>query len=130
MHNDIMAARKRVMIVSHETRSGLDLADWLASDGYEVAIAHQADEASEQLSVMRPDGIVLDLQLPIARGLEILRLIRVRCPHVPVFTIEQSARRVDREPTPGVQASSYFLKPFQLPLMRTLLDVHVRGIRT
>jgi DNA-binding response OmpR family regulator len=126
MHNDVIAARKRMLIINHGRRSGLELADWLASDGYEVVIAHKADDAIEQLSAMRLDGIVLDLHLPIASGLEMLRLIRLRNPQVPVFTIEESTCGTHPDVSYGTGESPYFLKPFQHPLMNTLLNAHVR----
>jgi DNA-binding response OmpR family regulator len=129
MHNDVVAARKRVMVISHRRRSGLELADWLASDGYEVTIVHKADEAIEQLSAMRPDGIILDLHLPIACGLEMLRLIRLQSPQVPVFTIEESTCRADTEVSYHAGESPYCLRPFQHPLMNMLLDAHVRDSR-
>ena len=69
MTNEVVTTRKRVMIISHARRFGLDMADWLAWDGYEVSIARQADEAVEQLSTMQPDRIFLDRHLPIACGL-------------------------------------------------------------
>ena len=129
MHNDVIATRKRVMVISQRSRPGLELADWLASDGYEVVIAHKTDDAIEQLSAMRLDGIVLDLHLPIASGLEMLRLIRLRNPQVPVFTIEESTCGTHSDVSYGAGESPYFLKPFQHPLMNTLLDAHVRDSR-
>jgi DNA-binding response OmpR family regulator len=129
MHNDAIATRKRVMVISQRSRPRLELADWLASDGYEVAIAQKTDEAIEQLSAMRPDRIILDLHLPIASGLEMLRLIRLQSPQVPVFTIEENTCRADTEVSYHAGESPYCLRPFQHPLMNTLLAAHVYDSR-
>ena len=126
MPHDVVTARKRVIIISCGTKFGLELADWLASDGYEVAIARQADEAVEQLSTIRPDGIVLDRHLPIADGLEALRLIKLQCPQVPVFTITEMTSRVHSCLKAGSGDSSFFLTPLQGSVIGTLLDAHVR----
>lgn len=126
MPNEFVATRKRVMIISHVRRFGLELADWLASDGYEVAIARQADEAVEQLSTMPPDRIVLDRHPPIVDGLEALRLIRLQCPHVPVFTITEPTSHIQGRFKAGFGDSSFFLTPLQGSVMGTLLDAHVR----
>ena len=127
MHNGGMTARKRVMIISHGTRSGLKLADRLASDGYEVAIARRADEAVEQLSVMQPDGIVLDRHLPIANGLAVLRLIRLQCPQVSVFTCSETTGRIPGAIPPHVERPSLFLTPLEGSVVGVLLDAHVRA---
>jgi DNA-binding response OmpR family regulator len=112
MRQDGLKARKRVMIISHGRRIGLEVADWLASDGYEVAIG-RADEAAEQLSTVRPDRIVLDRHLPISDGLEALRLIRLRCPQVPVFTVTENARHIRSYLKPDAGDASLFLTPLQ-----------------
>lgn len=129
MHHNDMTARKRVMIVSHGRQVGLGLADRMASEGYEVTLAQHTDEAIEQLSGLQPDGIVLDHHLPIASGLEMLRLIRLRCPQVPVFTIRQSTNQHDPEHS-LIGGGAVCLMPFQLPLMRILIDTHVGVVRT
>src|SRR5688572_13700042 len=117
MPHEVVTARKRVMIISHVRRASLELADWFASDGYEVAIARQADEAVEQLSTMQPDRIVLDRHLPIVDGLEALRLIRFQCPHVPVFTITETTSHIHRRLKAGTRDSSFFLTPLQGAVM-------------
>jgi CheY-like chemotaxis protein len=126
MPNEVVTARKRVMIISHARRFGLEMADWLAWDGYEEAIARQADEAIEQLCTMQPDRIVLDRHLPIAHGLEALRLIRLQCPQVPVFTITETTSHINCRLKAGGRDSSFFLTPLQGLVMGTLLDAHVR----
>jgi DNA-binding response OmpR family regulator len=126
MSHEFLKARTRVMIISHGRKFGLDLADWLALDGYEVAIARQADEAAEQLSSMQPDRIVLDRHLPIVDGLEALRLIRLQCPQVPVFTITESTSHIQYHLKTGVRDASLFLTPLQGSVMGTLLDARVR----
>jgi CheY-like chemotaxis protein len=122
MPHECLKARKRVMVISHGRKFGLDVADWLASDGYEVAIAGQADEAAEQLSTAQPDRIVLDRHLPIADGLEALRLIRLQCPQVPVFTITENATHIKTD----AGDAALFLTPLQGSVMGTLLDARVR----
>lgn len=128
MPHECVTARKRVrvILISHGRRFGLELADWLASDGYEVAIAGQADEAAEQLSAVQPDRIILDRHLPIAYGLKALRLINMQCPHIPVFTITETAHHARCRFKAGVRDSPFFLTPLQGSVMGMLLDAHVR----
>lgn len=123
MSHEFVTARKRVMIISYGKRFGLELADWLASDGYEVAIARQADEAAEQLSAMQPHRIVLDRHLSIVDGLEALKLIKLQCAEIPVFTITEATSPMNKARTGN---SSLFLTPLQESVMGTLLDARVR----
>lgn len=127
MVNKFVTPRKQVMIISHRRGYGLELADRLASEGYEVALVRQADEAAEPLTAMNPDRIILDRHLPIAYGLEALRLIRLQCPRVPVFTMTGSASWINGELPDGAGHSPFCLTPLQGTVMGTLLDAHVRS---
>lgn len=124
MLHECAGARTRVMIISHGRKFGLEVADWLASDGYEVAIVRQAEEAAEQLNSMPPDRIVLDRHLPIVPGLEALRLIRLQCPQVPVFTITETTSHGNWRLKAG--PGSLSLTPLQGSVMGALLDARVR----
>lgn len=125
MLNNFVTARKQAVVISHAGGYGLELADWLASEGYEVAIVRQADEVVEPLTVMQPDRIILDRHLPIAYGLEALRFIRRRCPQVPVFTLHESPKRRHGGLPDAPRHSLFVLTPLCGTVMGTLLEAQV-----
>jgi CheY-like chemotaxis protein len=91
-----------------------------ASLDYELHVCTTGDEAVrhvESLSApnaLSPDILVLDLNLPGASGIEILRGFRKHCGGTPVlvFTSSEAPGDIDRALAAG--ANRYFQKPSQL----------------
>ncbi|CAN5881758.1 hypothetical protein BH18ACI5_BH18ACI5_17130 [soil metagenome] len=50
----------------------------LKLEGFEVATALNAEAGLELADQMRPDGIILDMRMPITNGLQFLRQVRQR----------------------------------------------------
>ncbi len=76
-----------ILVVDDETeiREGLELL--LTSEGYEVDPADCARAAFERLEARPYDLVLLDVSLPDRNGLEMLRELRQRDPHVVVILI-------------------------------------------
>ena len=66
----------RVLIVD-DNELNLELASFLLStNGFEVAVAHEAASAAAQVAAFRPALVLMDIQLPQVDGLEITRRLR------------------------------------------------------
>ncbi len=66
----------RVLIVD-DNELNLELASFLLStNGFEVAVAHEAASAVAQVAAFRPALVLMDIQLPQVDGLEITRRLR------------------------------------------------------
>ena len=50
----------------------------LEIEGYHVAVAHDVERGVELADNVRPDGIILDMRMPIANGLQFLRRVRAK----------------------------------------------------
>ncbi|HLA44640.1 MAG TPA: response regulator [Aggregatilineales bacterium] len=48
----------------------------MTDNGYDVTVITRGDEAAEQLKVLTPDVILLDLHLPNVAGIDLLKQIR------------------------------------------------------
>ncbi len=66
----------KILVVDDEKIKRITLADDLAAQGYEVAMAADGEEALEQLSKERFDVLVTDLKMPRLDGLELLKRIK------------------------------------------------------
>ena len=66
----------RILVVDDEKIKRITLADDLAAQGHEVAMAGDGDEALEKLSQGRFDVVVTDLKMPKLDGIELLKRIK------------------------------------------------------
>ena len=83
------SATRTILIVDDDTSVTDTFARILKLEGFQVATALSAQAGLELADNIRPDGILLDLRMPITSGLQFLRQIRAR-PHltdVPVAII-------------------------------------------
>lgn len=88
---------------------------------YEMAFAGTGREARAEFARFRPDVLVLDLHLPDADGVDILRDLREHRPDLPViFTTAYSSMQSVLEML-GVTHSGYAVKPFELTDLAKLI---------
>jgi DNA-binding response OmpR family regulator len=72
----------RTILIVDDDRSVTDtFARILKMEGFQVATALTAEAGLELADNIRPDGILLDMRMPITSGLQFLRHIRAR-PHL------------------------------------------------
>ncbi len=72
----------RTILIVDDDRSVTDtFARILKLEGFQVATALTAEAGLELADNIRPDGILLDMRMPITSGLQFLRRIRTR-PHL------------------------------------------------
>jgi DNA-binding response OmpR family regulator len=84
---------------------------YLAKQGYEVELAHSGSEALTRLKDAAYDLLVLDIMMPGANGLQVLRELR-QYSDLPVIFL--TARSMDIDKIAGLQlgADDYVTKPF------------------
>ena len=112
-----------VVVVCEDDEATLELlCDNLAADRYQAIPAPSAADALRQCHYRSPDLLLLDLQLPDASGLDVLREIRRAerttgryDPELPVIVLSGRSSEVDR--TRGLEAGAddYVPKPVYLP---------------
>ena len=122
----------RVLIVEDDFRVARIHAELTASvPGFVVAAqVHTASAAVSAVAHHEPDLVLLDLYLPDAHGLEVLRRLRARAspPDVMVLTAARDMASVRQAMAGG--ALHYLVKPFSVDALRARLlafaDVHAR----
>lgn len=82
-----MQKKIKVLIVDDEVILRDSLRDWLSDAGYEVITAGNTEEALDLLPREKPGVAVIDLILPGADGLELLRKAKQILPEVQVIII-------------------------------------------
>ena len=75
------AATRTILIVDDDRSVTDTFARILKLEGFQVATALSAEAGLELANNIRPDGILLDMRMPITSGLQFLRQVRSR-PHL------------------------------------------------
>ncbi len=119
----------RILIIEDNDELARLVAEGLKSAGYVVDHVSTASEAREALAVSRFDAIVLDLGLPDADGLSIIKEIRAR--HDPIAVLVLTARAGVRDRVEGLRtgADDYLAKPFAFEELLARLEALLRRPR-
>jgi CheY-like chemotaxis protein len=111
---------KRILIVEDKASSRELLRTILEQLGYTVAEAGDGEEALRLLQAGTPDLVLLDLQIPLRNGYDVLQAIRndARLTHLPVVALTANAMQGDREKALAAGFTGYIAKPVGLTRLR------------
>ncbi|GGA46639.1 response regulator transcription factor [Paenibacillus physcomitrellae] len=112
--NNTLNTYCKVLIVDDEmlVRQGIKhLFDW-ESEGFTiVGEASNGKEALEQISLLRPHIILMDIVMPVMDGEELARIIQIRYPDVKIVVLSSFSEFEFVRSTFQSGASDYILKP-------------------
>jgi two-component system KDP operon response regulator KdpE len=103
--------RATILVVDDEPQIRRFLRTSLVAHGYDILEADSGKEALRQITVARPDLVVLDLGLPDFDGFEVLRNVR-EWSRVPVFVLSVRSREQEKVQALEMGADDYITKPF------------------
>lgn len=109
-------AGERVLVVD-DNELNLDLAQYvLESDGFVVDRALHVDEAWARLRACRPDIALVDIQLPGADGLSLVRAIKATAElaDLPVIAFTAYAMQGDEQRFRAAGCDGYLSKPIDV----------------
>ena len=103
----------RILVVDDEKSIRITLREFLQSEGYDVQIAGDAQEATEILKTEEFDVVISDIIMPKVSGVELLSRIQAASPHVKVIimTGEPTADTAAKALRKG--AFDYLTKPIR-----------------
>lgn len=104
----------RVLVVEDDDETRLMLREALLDEGFEVLTAIDGAHALRVMSVGRPDAIVMDFDLPVISGPELLQRWHTKRPddHIPI--IGMSALREGPEIARDLRLTTFLAKPFEI----------------
>jgi DNA-binding response OmpR family regulator len=108
------AARLRILIADDDRDTAVTLATLLRDEGHEVNAVLRGDEVLDVERLMRPDVVIVDINMPGMSGYAIAREIRERRPTAAPLLIAISGvwtRTSDRLVGHAVGFDHYLLKP-------------------
>ena len=118
--------RKRVLVVEDDGAIREGIADALAFHGYSAVQAERGDTGLDKALHGGCDLVILDLVLPGADGLAVLREVRRARPTLPVIIL--TARGDERDRVAGLRqgADDYVVKPFGIHELLARVDAVLR----
>jgi DNA-binding response OmpR family regulator len=126
-----------ILIVEDEERLRQSLQDYFEREGFTITTAADGAKAVEILEGLRPDLIILDVQLPHLDGLEVCQRVRQRCgDSVGIIMVSGIKKEmIDRVVGLELGADVYLTKPFETrellaqvrALLRRIQSRHASG---
>jgi DNA-binding response OmpR family regulator len=121
-------SKKIILAVDDEPNILMSIEFILDMEGYEVHTARDGDDALEAAERVRPDLILLDINMPRKDGYEVCRILRTRehMAGTKVIMLTAKGQTLERKKGLEVGADEYVTKPFSadelLSAIRTCLD--------
>ena len=104
----------RVLVVEDDDETRLMLREALTDEGFEVITAQDGLHALRTVAAGNPDAIVLDFDLPLMSGPDVVQEWRTRRPDEQVPVIGMSALREGPDVARELHLTTFLQKPFEI----------------
>ena len=127
--NTTSASKVRILVIDDEAEIRESLQLLLEMEGYEVGLAHNGADGERKFEQRAWDLVLLDLMMPDKSGMEVLRDIRERDRHTPIFmitafgTVEAAVKAVK------LGANDYLSKPWDNDKLLIEIERAISGQR-
>jgi len=125
------AEKPCVLLVEDEPAQREILRYNLVSEGYEVTMAENGDDALLLADEVKPDLVLLDWMLPGVSGIEILRRMKTskQTSEIPVIMLSARSEEMDRVRGLETGADDYMVKPYSVSELMARIRTQLRRTR-
>ncbi|MDD2951908.1 MAG: response regulator transcription factor [Parabacteroides sp.] len=102
----------RILFADDDLKYSLVLKRFLEREGYDVTYTGNGTMALEQYPVVKPDLVLLDINMPGLNGFEVAEMIRAQDKHVLIFFLSDRSDKSDRLKGFSLRGNDYLAKPF------------------
>jgi DNA-binding response OmpR family regulator len=102
----------KILFADDDLKYSLVLKRFLEQEGYEVNYAGNGRLALEQFALVKPDLVLLDVNMPEVNGFEVARQIRATNSHTLIFFLSDRSDKTDRLQGFNLRGNDYLAKPF------------------
>ena len=102
----------RILLVDDDRQNSEFLRKFLEVEGYEVSYAENGGKGWETFSAIRPDLVLLDVNMPVMNGFELAQLIREQDRDVLILFLTDRTEKADRLKGFDLKGNDYIPKPF------------------
>jgi len=114
-----------LILIAEDNEANIrSISGYLEAKGFRLAVARNGGEAVDQTRELRPDLILMDIQMPGVDGLEAIRQIREdpEFSSLPIIALTALAMPGDRERILEAGANEYLAKPVSLRALVEMMD--------
>ena len=102
----------KILFADDDLKYSMLLKRFLEAEGYEVTYAGNGRIALEQFPAVKPDLVLLDINMPELNGFEVAEHIRALDRNVLLFFLSDRSDKADRLKGFDLRANDYLAKPF------------------
>ena len=102
----------KILFADDDLKYSMLLKRFLEKEGYEVTYAGNGKIALEQFPLIKPDLVLLDINMPGYNGFEVAERIRETDKHVLIFFLSDRSDKSDRLKGFSLKGNDYLAKPF------------------
>lgn len=107
-----MTTPLRILLADDDLKYSILLKRFLEKEGYEVTYTGNGTMALEQFPALKPDLVLLDINMPGRNGFEVAEKIREQDHNVLIFFLSDRSDKNDRLKGFSVKGNDYLAKPF------------------
>lgn len=115
-------SKKKVLVIDDEMSIRFLLREVIEDIGYHCLEAESAIIGLEMVDKMKPDLIILDIQMPQMNGLEAIQKIRKIDAEVPVFMLSAFSHMENVIENLGVKIEEFIPKPFDIDYLSERIE--------
>lgn len=101
-----------ILIVDDDVRNAALLRRFLEAEGFRVDYAPDGSSGLERYAALKPDLILLDINMPVMDGFEMAECIRHDDKRVVIFFLTDRTEKADRLKGFALKGNDYIAKPF------------------
>lgn len=103
---------KKILLVDDDFKNSMLLRRFIEAEGYELAYASNGEAGLAMYRELRPDLILLDINMPGMNGFEVAKAIRSDDRRVLIFFLTDRTDKIDRLYGFKLKGNDYIPKPF------------------
>ena len=128
--DEIMPKNSQIVIVEDDKGLCLGLCKALKEESRSIVYCEDLNSARDQIFLMPPSLVLLDINLPDGNGLDLVKEIREKNLSFPIILL--SANDTDADIVKGLElgADDYVTKPFSLSVLRARVNTQLRKNET
>ena len=107
-----MKTTLNILFADDDTKYSLILKRFLENEGYTVTYFNNGLSAVEQFPLIRPDLVLLDINMPGLNGFEVAEKIREKDKQTLIFFLTDRSDKTDRLKGFNLKGNDYLTKPF------------------
>lgn len=106
--------KDKILLVEDDSTLSFIIDDALVREGFDVVTANNGEAGLRAFDEVHPDVVVADVMMPRMDGFEMVKLIRLTSPHIPVLFLTARTALDDVIRGFEIGANDYLRKPFQI----------------